>query len=606
MANLSLQKIAAQLRRVSVLPGGVDLTDGQLLAQFIGQHDEAAFAAFVKRHGSMVLGVCRRLLGNVHDADDAFQATFMILVHKAASLKSCELLGNWLYGVAYNTALAARAKRCRRQSKEKQVLGMPEPVMSQPDDWSDLRPLLDQELSQLAGYYREAIVLCDLEGISRKQAARQLAIPESTLSGRLTTARRQLAKRLARHGITLSVGALATVLSQCAVSARVPMPLVASTVKAATTVAAGSATAVVSASAVTLTKGVLKTMFLTKVKTVSAFVLAFLLPSGVVLVGLAQSAPLAAQAGDTKEKRAQIEEAIKAQDADELAKLRKENELLKKEIELLKKGAKAQPDGAVDPKIAKELDEADAVKLVEKLGGKITRDDQQPGKPVVEVDLQVTRVTDADLKDLKGLKKLTTLNLFGCKGVTDAGVKELKELKQLTSLYLYRSQVTEAGVKELKDLKQLTRLILGGAQGTNAGLKELKDLKQLTELRVIGSPVTNAGLKELKDFKSLTKLDISGCKALTDAGLKELKDLNKQLTDLDLNNTKVTDAGLKEVKELTQLTRLALGDTQVTDAGLKELKELKQLTTLNLRSAKVTDAGVKELQEALPKCKISR
>ncbi len=251
-----------------------------------------------------------------------------------------------------------------------------------------------------------------------------------------------------------------------------------------------------------------------------------------------------------------------------------------------------------------EADEADAVKLVEKLGGKIMRDDKQPAKPVVGVDLSLKKVTDADLKELKELKQLASLNLFGCRAVTDAGVKELKELKQLDSLILMRTQVTEAGVKELKDLKQLTKLILGGTQGTDAGLKELKDLKHLTELRIIGCPVTNAGLKELKDFKQLTKLDISGCKALTDDGLKELKAL-KQLTDLDLTNTKVTDAGLKEVKELTQLTRLMLGDTQVTDAGLKELTELKQLTTLNLRSAKVTDAGVKELQEALPKCKIS-
>ena len=156
MANRSLQKIVTQLRRVSVLPGDGDLTDGQLLAQFIGQQDEAAFAALVKRHGSMVLGVCRRLLGNVHDADDAFQATFMILVHKAASLKSCELVGNWLYGVACNTALAARAKRCRQWSKEKQVLGMPELAMTQPDDRSDLRPLLDQELSQLTGSHRKS------------------------------------------------------------------------------------------------------------------------------------------------------------------------------------------------------------------------------------------------------------------------------------------------------------------------------------------------------------------------------------------------------------------------------------------------------------------
>src|SRR5580693_8456465 len=164
MANLSLQNIVTQLRRATVLPGGVDLTDGQLLAQFIGQHDEAAFEALVKRHGSMVLGVCRRLLGNVHDADDAFQATFLILVRKAALLKSCELVGNWLYGVAYRTALAARTARARRRSKEMQVMEMPQPAKTQPDDWSELCPLLDQELSQLADSFREAVVLCDLEG----------------------------------------------------------------------------------------------------------------------------------------------------------------------------------------------------------------------------------------------------------------------------------------------------------------------------------------------------------------------------------------------------------------------------------------------------------
>jgi internalin A len=147
-------------------------------------------------------------------------------------------------------------------------------------------------------------------------------------------------------------------------------------------------------------------------------------------------------------------------------------------------------------------DEADAVKLVEKLGGKITRDDKQPGKPVVEVNLSLKKVTDADLKELKELKQLASLNLFGCREVTDAGVKELKELKQLTSLILMRTQVTEAGVKELKDLKQLTKLILGGTQGTDAGLKELKDLKLLTELRVIGSPVTVAGLRQLSSSRA--------------------------------------------------------------------------------------------------------
>jgi RNA polymerase sigma-70 factor (ECF subfamily) len=292
------------------LPGGDDLSDGQLLARFITQHDEAAFAALVKRHGPMVLGVCRRLLGNVHDADDAFQATFLVLVHKAASLKSHELVGNWLYGVACNTARAARAKNSRRRSREKQVIAMPEPALTPPDDWSEVRPLLDQELSRLRDVYREAIVLCDLEGKTRKEAANKLGIPDGTLSGRLTAARRQLAKRLTRHGLTLSSGAVATILLQNAASACVPAPLVAATVKAATTVAAGSATAgAVSASVVALTEGVLKTMVLTKVKTLTVVVLAFFLVTGVALLGRALAAPAPAQnkqeAKDKKDPHAQ-------------------------------------------------------------------------------------------------------------------------------------------------------------------------------------------------------------------------------------------------------------------------------------------------------------
>jgi RNA polymerase sigma factor (sigma-70 family) len=296
MSLLSLNKVATQLRQASLPSDGSDLSDGQLLAQFIGQHDEAAFEALVKRHGPMVLGVCRRLIGNPHDTDDAFQATFLILVHKAASLKSCELVGNWLYGVAYNTALAVRAKNNRRRSKEKQVMEMPEPAETPPDDWSDLRPLLDQELSRLADVYREAIVLCDLEGKTRKEAAQKVGIPEGTMSSRLTTARRQLAKRLMRRGLTLSGSTVATILAQGALTACVPTPLVASTVKSAAIVAAGSAIAgAVSASVVALTEGVLKTMFLTKVKPVTAVALALFLAAGLLVVGYSVAAPIPAQ-----------------------------------------------------------------------------------------------------------------------------------------------------------------------------------------------------------------------------------------------------------------------------------------------------------------------
>lgn len=222
----------------------VEMTDEQLLDRFVSQGDAAAFEALVRRHGPMVLGVGRRLLHHPQDAEDAFQATFLVLVRKAASLGQRELLGNWLYGVAYRTALDARAAAMRRRKREKQVSSMPEPeIRDDSEEWRELRPFLDQELNSLPDKYRIPIVLCDLEGRTRQDAAEQLAIPVGTLSGRLTTAREMLAKRLTHRGLVLSGTVMIAALSPSAASAAVPPPLVASTVQAATTIAAGQAAA---------------------------------------------------------------------------------------------------------------------------------------------------------------------------------------------------------------------------------------------------------------------------------------------------------------------------------------------------------------------------
>ncbi len=262
--------VLRHLRRAALLGDGGGMTDGQLLECFVTRRDEAAFEALVRRHGSMVLGVCRRVLRHPQDAEDAFQAAFLVLARKAASIRQRELLGNWLYGVAYRTALDARTAAARRRAHERQVSEMPEPEARESADiGDDLRPLLDQELHRLPERYRVPVVLCDLEGRTRREAARQLGVPEGTLSGRLTTARRMLARRLARRGVSLSAGALAAALSQGA-SACVPSPLVASTVK----VAAGGATAaVVSTRVVVLAEGVVKAMFATRLKSTIALLL---------------------------------------------------------------------------------------------------------------------------------------------------------------------------------------------------------------------------------------------------------------------------------------------------------------------------------------------
>ncbi len=262
------------------------LTDGQLLGRFTDQRDEAAAAALVRRHGPMVWGVCRRILQDLHDAEDAFQATFLVLVRRAASINPRELVGNWLYGVAHQTALKARATRARRRTREHQGADMPEPAGAGEQLWNDLQPLLDQELSRLPEKYRAAIVLCDLGGKTRKEAARQLGVPEGTLAGRLTRGRALLARRLSRPGLALSGGTLAGVLAGRA-AAGVPAEVILSTVRSMTgdVIAPGGAAGLVSTRVAALTEGVLKSMVLSKLKSGLVVVAAVALIA--VLVGLA-------------------------------------------------------------------------------------------------------------------------------------------------------------------------------------------------------------------------------------------------------------------------------------------------------------------------------
>jgi RNA polymerase sigma factor (sigma-70 family) len=284
-------RLAAQARET------VGLSDGQLLQRFASSRDEAAFEMLLHRHGPLVLGVCRRVLGNPHDAEDAFQATFLVLVRKAASLVPRDTVGNWLYGVAYHTALKARDAVYRRRAKERQVAAMPR---SEPADntWRELRPVLDQELSRLPDKYREPIVLCDLEGKTRKQAARQLDWPEGTVAARIARGRALLAQRLTLRGITLSLGTLTALVSENAATAGVPASLMSRTIEAAGVFAAGQMGLVIPAQVAALTRGVLQAMSLSHLKAVVLMLLVgSLLPAacGVWCYGTLASAPALAQ-----------------------------------------------------------------------------------------------------------------------------------------------------------------------------------------------------------------------------------------------------------------------------------------------------------------------
>jgi RNA polymerase sigma factor (sigma-70 family) len=274
MAKAALGTVLNNLRRSFLRQDGTGLTDGELLKCFIARRDEAAFEALLRRHGPMVLGVCRRVLRNEADAEDAFQATFLVLVRKAATIRPRGMVGNWLYGVAHSTALKARAMRTKRSAKERGAAARPRTgVAAETSD--QLHALLDQELKALPDIYRAAIILCDLEGKSIKEAARQLGCPPGTVGTRLARGRHLLARRLSRAGLTLSGGMIATAIARRATAGVVPPALMISTVKAAVRIAAGqAASGTVSAKVAILTEGVLKAMFLTRLKIATGVLLA--------------------------------------------------------------------------------------------------------------------------------------------------------------------------------------------------------------------------------------------------------------------------------------------------------------------------------------------
>jgi RNA polymerase sigma factor (sigma-70 family) len=296
MATSQLHGIVGHLRTTALLAGGDGVTDGRLLECFLSQHDEAAFAALVRRHGPMVLAVCRRVLGNWHDAEDAFQATFLVLVRKAAGIGRRELLGHWLYGVAYRTAKKAHTARARRRTLESQV-----PVKTRPqaaeDSTREFLPLLDQEVHALPEKYRVPVVLCDLEAKTRKEAARLVGCPEGTLSTRLMRGRTLLARRLTRRGVVLSAASLATLVPPTAAAAVAPL-LITATTRAAAMMATGAVGTGVSTTVSALTEGVLKAMWLTKLKVLAAVLLVGgCVGGGLVLLGPSTRAGEQAEAG---------------------------------------------------------------------------------------------------------------------------------------------------------------------------------------------------------------------------------------------------------------------------------------------------------------------
>lgn len=232
-----------------------NLSDAQLLHQFATRREETAFAALVHRHGALVWSVCQHLLHHEQDAEDAFQATFLVLARRAGSIRKTEAVGSFLHGVAYRIALRAKQNAKRRQTCERQAVS--QSPQQPPDDaaWRELQAKLDEEVARLPEKFRNPFILCCLEGKPREEAAREMRCKVGTVSSRIARARQLLQQRLSERGVTLSAALCAAVLWKQTGAAAVPPMLASSTLQAAAGSAEGFSTA-----ATTLAEGALHAM----------------------------------------------------------------------------------------------------------------------------------------------------------------------------------------------------------------------------------------------------------------------------------------------------------------------------------------------------------
>lgn len=644
MADAALRPVLEQLYRQAGAAEVASCTDRQLLERFTSARDEAAFEALVRRHAPMVLGVCRRLLTNDADAEDAFQATFLVLVRKAGGLSDPERVGAWLHGVACRTAQESRGRRAWRARRERQVEQLPEQPAPAPGDGDDWRPLLDEEVNRLPEKYRVAVVLCELQGRSRSEAAQQLGLPEGTLSSRLARARDLLRRRLTRRGLTLAAG-----LAFFPELAAAAPALLATTVQ---TVLGSPTPPTVAA----LAEKVINAMTASRLKITVALVLAGL--------GLAGGAALAARhvhtiapAPAAVSKPAPRVSLIARIDAPaEVAAtapaftgqlvLTNDGDLPLRVCTLTPVndglggffGQHFRPDWwksdrpplATSAKHVVTLAPGKSVALPFRIARVAYKDRDSftvtafyavenkdfaaklelwKGKAVakpmtVKVRKSVDQaavealeklglsITSIGFDDKDPARPVVDVNLDDHIG--DADLALLRRLRHLRSVRLDH-KITDAGLAHLRGLTQLRELHLNFLPGiTDKGMEIVEGLTELRVLNLNSTAVSDAGLRRLRGLIRLRDLRLFKTR-ITDAGLPALAGL-KDLTFLDIGGTGVIDKGLRRLKALTKLETLYVGDTAVSNAGLAALQQFPRLNVLNLQLTRVTDAGLDDLR----------
>jgi RNA polymerase sigma factor (sigma-70 family) len=254
------------------------LRDGELLKLFVEKMDETAFAMIIQRHRGLIMGACLRVLGNEADAQDAFQATFLMLAKKASSIRQGETLASWLYRVAYRMSLDLKASLARRREMESKAMEGSESMFQESSSdkdklWQELKPVLEEELNKLPEKFRVPLILCYLEGKTNDQAAQELKCPAGSLWWRLERGSELLKKRLTQRGVVLTTAVLTSVLAENALAAKVPGVIIHQTTQAAILIASGKEVSGVSATAISLFKGALKKMYIKKLQMIGTILL---------------------------------------------------------------------------------------------------------------------------------------------------------------------------------------------------------------------------------------------------------------------------------------------------------------------------------------------
>ncbi len=598
-------RVLQHLRLAGILAEDRPSLDSELLHQYAHDGKTDAFASLVERHGPMVWNVCSRMLKYRPDVEDAFQATFLILVQKAKSIKTPELLGNWLYGVAYHVARRLRLQTYKRDAKILPETNMDEIIQPDtPEGLGDVLPLLDQALNSLPEKYRIPIVLCDLQGIARRDVAEQLSLPEGTVASRHARGRVMLAEKLRKQGVTIAVGSLAGVLTQGVTSAKLPASVVLTTLQTI-----GQPSQTLNPSRIQeLSNGVIQQMGFQKLK-VLAFVGVALVITAVGAFSLNGSPEIIGQL--TPEKTSpKIEpkpDPKKAEPKKEEVKNTLDPDVIKAWVDAgsipgwmgsLRNGLiefRDTPEGLTNPvpafqfttKSRFEFSKLPAPKSAFGLDfTSLPFLDRQMKDLIVFENIKhlELRGTLASSEVIKFAEKLPNLESLGLKGknIREEDSALLTTFKKLRVLDVRDTPLLPKEFNALKKLDSLRVLALGGVKLDKGTWSALKDFKGLTHLVGEEIPTEILMWEHIATLKNLVSLEIDG-------GMKRKFDIEDRIVSLE------------EVVKLTELQSLVIRNMAIPLEGGAHLKQCKKLGHFEFTSFYSYSTNLPGYREAIKK-----